>query len=315
MSRLEEALKRAELAGQGVGASAEPPDEASEPQTAPSTSTWDFDASVASAERVAPSESPSSEAADAWGRYVFGAVASKKTIVDSDVDSSLVEQYRRLAAALHHAQLLRNLRTVMITSAVASEGKTLTATNLALTLSHSYKRRVLLIDADLRRPAVHDAFRIPNKTGLCEALGASSGRKLPLTRVSMNLWILTAGEATADPMSALASDEMKMLLADAAECFDWVVIDTPPVAMLSDANLLAGMIDAAIIVIGAASTPFPLVRRAVESIGANRVMGVVLNRIDRSQMVGGYGYYDYYGYGKAEVDRKTPKEAGPPGAA
>jgi protein-tyrosine kinase len=312
MSRLEEALKRAELAKQEAGSpdgggSSFPEMEAA-PQVPPQA--WDFDGAVANAEHkipVARQPEPPSELTS----YVFGDVASRKTIIDPDVDSSLVEQYRRLAAALHHAQLQRNVRTVMITSAVASEGKTLTATNLALTLSHSYKRRVLLIDADLRRPAVHDVFGISNASGLCEALGAGQARRLPLARVSMNLWILTAGEATGDPMSALASDEMKMLLADAADHFDWVIVDTPPIAMLSDANLLARMIDGTILVISAASTPFPLVRRAVESIGAERIMGTVLNRIDRAQMVGGYGYYDYYGYSKVDIDRKRPMEAGP----
>ena len=309
MSRLEEALKRAELNKQEAGL----PDAGGLPLQEEIVSpppAWDFDSAVASAELKIPAAQPSEPPADLTS-YVFGEVASRKTIMDSEVDSSLVEQYRRLAAALHHAQLQRNVRTVMITSAVASEGKTLTATNLALTLSHSYKRRVLLIDADLRRPAVHDVFGISNKSGLCEALGAGQAHQLPLAQVSMNLWILTAGEATGDPMSVLASDEMKMLLVGAAEHFDWVIIDTPPVAMLSDANLLASMIDGAILVIGAASTPFPLVRRAAEAIGAERIMGTVLNRIDRSQMVGGYGYYDYYGYTKNEIDQKRSAEAGP----
>jgi len=228
--------------------------------------------------------------------YRFGAVASRKTIVDPDVESSLVEQYRRLAASLHHAQLQRNVRTVMITSAVAAEGKTLTATNLALTLSHSYKRRVLLIDADLRRPTVHEAFRIANDTGLVDVLRKTETRRLPLCRASETLWILTAGRATSDPMSALASEEMKLLLGEAIEHFDWVIVDSPPVALLSDANLVAAMVDATILVIGAA-TPYPLVRRAVESVGASRIIGTVLNRIERGQMVGGYGFYDYYGYG------------------
>src|SRR5213078_3750170 len=124
----------------------------------PPLPTWDFDGSVAAAELVEAPDEPKVVTPSDWKTYRFGAVASRKTIVDPDVESSLVEQYRRLAASLHHAQLQRNVRTVMITSAVAAEGKTLTATNLALTLSHPYKRRVLLIDADLRRPAVHEAF-------------------------------------------------------------------------------------------------------------------------------------------------------------
>jgi capsular exopolysaccharide synthesis family protein len=307
MSRLEEALKRAELSKQEAlrDAGGLP---VQQPQVA--APAWDFDSAVANAQhKIQAAREP--EPADDITPYAFGDVASRKTIMDPDVDSSLVEQYRRLAAALHHAQLQRNVRTVMITSAVASEGKTLTATNLALTLSHSYKRRVLLIDADLRRPAVHDVFGISNRSGLCEALGAGQASRLPLARVSLNLWILTAGEATGDPMSALASDDMKMLLSDAAAHFDWVIIDTPPIAMLSDANLLASMIDGAILVISAASTPFPLVRRAVEAIGAERIIGTVLNRIDRAQMVGGYGYYDYYGYAKVDGDRKREMEAGP----
>ena len=91
-------------------------------------------------------------------------------MVGPDPNSALVEQYRRFGAALHHHQLQGGAHTLMVTSAVASEGKTLTATNLALTLSHSYKRRVLLIDADLRRPSVHEVLALPNTVGLTDAL-------------------------------------------------------------------------------------------------------------------------------------------------
>ena len=77
-------------------------------------------------------------------------------------DPASREQYRRLAATLHHAQAEHGLKVVMVASAVPGEGKTLTATNLALTLSESYQRRVLLIDADLRRPSLHDDVQVPN---------------------------------------------------------------------------------------------------------------------------------------------------------
>jgi Mrp family chromosome partitioning ATPase len=75
-----------------------------------------------------------------------------------------------------------------------------------------------------------------------------------------------------------------------------VVVAPPPVALLSDANLLAGMIDVALIVVGASTTPYPLVKKAVEAIGVSRVLGVILNRADRSTMAGEYGYYYGYGY-------------------
>src|SRR5437773_11232340 len=163
----------------------------------PALPTWDFDGSVAAARLVEAPDEPKVVTPGDWKTYRFGAVASRKTIVDPDVESSLVEQYRRLAASLHHAQLQRNVRTVMITSAVAAEGKTLTATNLALTLSHSYKRRVLLVDADLRKPSIHEILRLPNMTGLSDSLRhpENSGR---FHTISANRSALTAGRAESD---------------------------------------------------------------------------------------------------------------------
>src|SRR5712691_10806556 len=118
----------------------------------------------------------------------FSADAVNKLVIGEDADHSVVEQYRRLAAVLHHAQNQRGARSVMIASAVAAEGKTLTATNLALTLSHSFERRVLLIDADLRRPSVHDVFRLPNDCGLVDNLSRPAGGRPPAHKVSANLW-------------------------------------------------------------------------------------------------------------------------------
>ena len=97
---------------------------------------------------------------------------------------------------------------------------------------------------------------------------------------------------------------MKQFIDEAAGHYDWVVIDTPPVALLSDANLLAAMIDLAVLVIGASRTPYPLVRRAVEALGASKILGVVLNRATRAELaVGGYGYGYGYGYSYGETSR------------
>src|SRR5262245_37489141 len=93
-----------------------------------------------------------------------------KLVVARSADPNVVEQYRAVAAAVHHAQLETGARALMVSSAVESEGKTLTSTNLALTLSHSYQRRVLLVDADLRRPAIHQRLRLDNRRGLSETL-------------------------------------------------------------------------------------------------------------------------------------------------
>jgi capsular exopolysaccharide synthesis family protein len=230
-----------------------------------------------------------------WSTYRFGHKGLGKVVVGTHTDSGLVEQYRRLGAALHHHQLQSGARTLMVTSAVAAEGKTLTATNLALTLSHSYKRRVLLVDADLRRPSIHEILRLPNTVGLSDSLRHPDASGLRFHTISPNLAALTAGRADSDPMAGLVSDTMNRLLSEAAKQFDWVVVDTPPVALLPDANLLAAMIDTAVLVISARATPYPLVKRAVDAIGQQRILGVVLNRMAHADMVASYSYY--YGYG------------------
>ena len=102
--------------------------------------------------------------------YRFDSERIGKLVVGERCEQGVVEQYRRLAAVFHQAQVQHGTRSIMISSAVPGEGKTLTATNLALTLSHSYKRRVLLIDADLRRPGLHTVFGVPNHVGLRDRL-------------------------------------------------------------------------------------------------------------------------------------------------
>ena len=226
-----------------------------------------------------------------------GSLSQEKLVTGAIVERAPVEQYRRLAARLHLAQAEQKTRVVMITSAIASEGKTLTATNLALTLSESYKRRVLLIDADLRRPWVHELFKVPNLTGLNDGIRADAERKVPVLRVSEYLSVLTAGRPDADPMSVLSSDRMRRVLQDAAKSFDWVIVDTPPVAVLSDAHLLATLVDTVVLVVKAGSTQFAAMQQAVDAIGRDRILGVVLNCADETQQAA----YSYYGYANAET--------------
>jgi capsular exopolysaccharide synthesis family protein len=216
-----------------------------------------------------------------------------KVVIDESMDPASREQYRRLATGLHAAQAASGLKVVMLVSALAGEGKTLTASNLALTFSESYQRSVLLIDGDLRRPSLHTVFNLQNSPGLSEGLLASQDRKLPLHRVSARLTVLTAGTATDDPMAALASERMQRLVDQARETFDWVIVDTPPIGLLSDANLLAAFADGAILVVKAESTPSELVQRAVAAIGKDRLLGVVLNRAS-VPMGPGYAYQRYY---------------------
>jgi len=227
--------------------------------------------------------------------HTFGRSMAGKLVVTANTPRGCIEQYRRLAATLHHAQTATHIKVVMVASALAGEGKTLTATNLALTFSESYHRRVLLVDADLRRPTVHEVFELPNLTGLNDGLTASVEWTPPLFEVSSRLTVLTAGRPNHDPMSGLASDRLGRLIREAATAFEWIVVDTPPVGLLPDANLLATIADVVVFVIAAGSTPYKVLQRAVETLGRERIIGVVLNRADGRSVRTGYGYYDYYG--------------------
>lgn len=217
-----------------------------------------------------------------------------KTVIDADVSASSREQYRRLAATLHHAQEATGLKVVMITSAAVGEGKTLTSSNLALTLSESYQRQVLLVDADLRRPSLQRVFRVHAEMGLSEGLSSTTERTVPVHQISQRLGILAAGRPISDPMASLTSARMRRLLDEARNNFDWVILDTPPVALLTDANLLSAMVDGALLVVKAGVTPYHLVQRALNAIGREKTLGVVLN--SAQQQSSGASYYDYYYY-------------------
>jgi protein-tyrosine kinase len=277
-------------------ASVAPPPAAEPPAFAPPHA-----ARVIAAPRVQPrtifAATPPDAAAPYVDEYDDGrSYVDEKLVTMRNVTQSTVEQYRKLAATLHHAQAERELKVVMISSAVSGDGKTLTSTNLALTLSESYRRRVLLIDADLRRPSVHRVFKVHNESGLTDSLTAAADRRLPLVQASSHLSLLLAGRPDSDPMSGLTSGRMRRLITEAKANFDWVLIDTPPLVLLPDANLLAAMVDGAILVIGAGKTPYKLITRAIEAVGRGRILGVVLNRVDQAHVLGGYGYGYGYGY-------------------
>jgi capsular exopolysaccharide synthesis family protein len=166
--------------------------------------------------------------------------------------------------------------------------------NLALTLSESYRRQVLLVDADLRRPCVHDIFRLPNLGGLNDGVRSDVHRKVPLIRVTEHLTVLTAGRPDPDPMSVLSSSRMRQVLDEAGSTFEWVIVDTPPIGMLSDAHLLTSLVDTALLVVEAAETPLAVIKSAIGVLGRDRILGVILNRADDALPHVRYGY-DYYG--------------------
>jgi capsular exopolysaccharide synthesis family protein len=235
---------------------------------------------------IAPSEVPAVSSA------VIDADVARRLVVNKAASHIVVEQYRRLAAALHDAQIERGLKTLMVTSALPREGKTLTAVNLALTLSDSYARRVLLVDADLRKPSVHEVLGLANDKGLSEALAGERGAS-SLVKVSGRFSVLPAGQPGPAPLAGLTSDRMRELLDQFEAEFDWIILDTPPVGFLPDGQLLARLTRAVVFVIGAGSSQYPAVERAVADLGRDCIIGTVLNRVNE-RVIPARAYYEAY---------------------
>ena len=298
MGRIDKALRRSNVdAGQGTGA--EMPAAALSPWAVEQPEEPDGTEPERASAREPVDEAPAERPAEGNGSPVrwkgFDAAEAERLVVSKSAAPLLVEQFRSLAATLHRAQLEQPLKSVIVTSASPGDGKSYVSVNLALTLSESYRRRVLLIDADLRRPSLHLMFGIRNTRGLGDALTAKTDEKLATVEISDRLTLLPAGRPDPDPLGGLSSGRMKRIVADAASQFDWVIVDTPPVGVLADAHLVAETVDAAILVVRAGVTRFQDLQAAADSMGQDRILGIVLNAIDPAEIRGQGYYHQYYG--------------------
>jgi capsular exopolysaccharide synthesis family protein len=212
-------------------------------------------------------------------------------------DPGLVEQFRRLAGTLHKARRLNGLRSVMVTSALSGDGKTLTAVNLALVLSGSFNSEVLLIDADLRRPSIPSVVDFSQDAGLSEALSAKTEHKLALVRIAPRLTLIPAGQPLSNSIGAVTSPRMQQIIEEATQRYDWVIIDAPPVGLATDARLLSEFVGGALFVVRAGQTPHRQVSQAIDALGRQHILGVVLNGIAKNGDEAGY-YYDPHIQGK-----------------
>ena len=208
------------------------------------------------------------------------------------------------------SEAIRSLRTsialstrqggsiVLVTSAQPLEGKTTTACNLATALAYG-GAKVLLIDADMRRPGVHRAFGLENRCGLSELLNGQAHITEAVQRLAEpNLWVMSAGSAPPNPSELLASGRMEALLGQVQQGpFDWVIVDTPPVLAVTDASILTQWVSGVAFVVGSEMTRRRLAERAIETLAAGRprILGAVLNRVDVSRNK--YYYARHYGYG------------------
>lgn len=204
---------------------------------------------------------------------------SDALIVHEQVPRICTEQFRTVAGALHQKQRDTGMKRLMITSAHANEGKTFTVANLSYILGESYRRRVLLVDADLRRPCLHTVFGVANTDGLSDSL-RRNGSTASVHQITPWLSLMPAGTPESDPMPLLTSGHLQPLLHDMSDKFDWVILDAPPAALLPDAALLISLVDSAVLVIAAGVAPYRSLSRTIEALGRQKIAGVVLNRAE-----------------------------------
>lgn len=216
------------------------------------------------------------------------------------------EQFRRLRHRIEDLATTRGIRVVAVTSAAPNEGKTTTAINLAVTLAQSPESRVLLIDADLRRPSVARTLGAQTgDRGLLRLL-ADGGRDLDdhVTRLGgTRLDVLGCEEKRSDTYDVLHSPALRTLFDRARELYSIVIVDTPPVVPVPDSNLLARVVDGYLVVVSANETPRKLLAEALNLLDASDVLGLVLNR-DARPLFGHYGtYHNAYFRGTREPER------------
>ena len=219
-----------------------------------------------------------------------------------------VEQFRSLRSHIYQARYEAPLKTILIASGMPAEGKSFVAANLAVSLARNSIHHILLIDCDLRRPTLHNLLGAPNTRGLAEYLTGNANLNEIMQRDSRpetkqgeglggipNLTFIPSGKCSDNSSELVANHRFEELLAAVSSQFDWIIIDAPPVLAVTDAVELSRAADAVMLVARAGSTPYEVTQRAKAAFGASRILGVVLNGIQKAPHTGSYSYnYNYY---------------------
>lgn len=235
-----------------------------------------------------------------------------RLVLFTDPQSTGCEQYRTLRTQVFHAAERQLTQVILVTSAVAGEGKTSTILNLAWAIAQSKEKRVLVIDGDLRRPSVSSYLGLDFELGFGEVISEVSEALPSIVRVAeSSLYILSSSREAAQPAELLSKERVGETLNELRKYFDYILIDAPPVVAFADARLLANHADAVIVVVRAGLAGHSTVERAIEALPANRILGVVLNGADQMSEVGYYGYYGYgYGYSRKKESQSFLERLG-----
>jgi capsular exopolysaccharide synthesis family protein len=226
-------------------------------------------------------------------KYPAAIVPSWNRIEGNGQNTALAEAFHELRTSVLLSTAKRPPKTLLVTSAKGGEGKTTVAANLAVSLAQ-LGEKVLLIDADLRRPSLHNFFGVSNTSGLVNFLtGNPDWRSLLSHPAPIGLSVLPSGPIPPNPADLLSSEYMPALIREASKEYKFIVLDSPPLLNLADSRILATLVDGVILVVGGGITPRELVHRAYASAvdAGSHVLGATINFADTRSDYYSYGYH------------------------
>ncbi len=234
-------------------------------------------------------------------------IQEERPMLTAPPDSFAADQFRRLKTQIFH-WTPNPLRTILVTSSVPDEGKTMVAFNLAIAISQEIHRKAILVDADLRNPSI----RLKNQggvKGLSNYLLDGTPLAEILIRHEENFWVVPAGPSSRQSSELIDTKKMVEFISSLRERGDesFIIIDSPPLLLSTDPVLLSKMVDGIVMVIMADRTPKESVRRAIHSIDRNKIVGIVLNQIEKESLSYYTKYYDKY-YHKQDQLKLGQKE-------
>jgi capsular exopolysaccharide synthesis family protein len=227
--------------------------------------------------------------------------------MSSELSVHGAEQFRTLRSRLYQLRGSQPLKKILVTSSLPADGKTFLANNLAQAFVQQPDRRVLLIDADLRRSRLHVPLGAPTSPGLSEYLRGEADEMAVIQHGQEgNLFLIAGGNEVTDPSELLSNGRLKLLLDRLTPVFDWIIMDSPPCLPVADATALADLCDGVLLVVRAGSTPLEAAQKASQELQGRNVLGVVLNAVDKKHAYP--HYYGQYGYTRDEINAKNSQK-------
>jgi len=222
--------------------------------------------------------------------------SKRRTLLDPNIAFQVTEAYKNLRTNLTFALSTKQNKIIAVSSSLASEGKSTVAANIAITLAQT-SSKVLLVDCDLRKPVQHKIFKVKNTKGLSTLMGGiHSFKEVVNEQVIDSLDIVTCGPIPPNPSEMLASDNMKVLLEELSKYYDYIILDTPPINVVTDALTLVNSIAGILLVAKQGQSTYDALGEAIDAIkfANGSILGVVVNNVN---ITGGkYNYKNKYKY-------------------